>query len=1071
MEVKFSPSANIIRDSQKELRYIITPNAERVARQITNDFKKGFHSFSIVGSYGTGKSLFLLALQQTLQGRRKYFDISLTAGKGKVQVINFVGEYQSIINSFAEQLGVRTKSGGNQEVLDTIYQEYEKVGKKDGLLIIAVDEMGKFLEYAAKNHPEKELYFIQQLAEFVNDKQRNILFISTLHQSFESYTNVLNESQRKEWSKVKGRLKDLPFNEPVEQLLLLASKHFNQIFSYKTQKENIEELISLNKKSHAFSTSKEFAEKIGKEIYPLDIFSAYVLTLALQQYGQNERSLFTFLESTDQFGVNQWEPKQSKFYSLSNVYDYLLYNFYSFISTAKHNPHYTQWASIKSAIERAESVIEKDLSVALQLIKTIGLLNLFASKGGKINGDFLKKYCKLCLGTDNISSALSELEKYKIVRFNKYSQSYKLLEGTDLDIDAELLRVGSKIDEVTDVLGSLRPYFDQTFVTAKSVSYLSGTPRNFEVIISEEPIYQTPKDEVDGYINIIFNEDYTEKQLKASSQKTEEAILYGYFQNTTQIKNLLLEIEKMEKVLEENHDDAVARKELKTIIEHQKNLLNHYVLDGFYSKDKIVWAFDGNKKTISSKKQFNRLLSEICVNVYSETPTYRNELVNKHKTSNARKLFFAAMVNNCDKPNLGFKDNEFPPEKTVYLSLLKENGMHRETKQGHELIPPDRNSSFAEVWQECERFLDKSKNSKRKLSELIDILSARPYKLKLGLIDFWLPTFLFIKRGDYALYQDGIFSPNINESILYLVTRNPQEFEVKAFELSGIRLKLFNKYREYLQLSKKAKLTNDAFIESIRPFLTFYKQLPEYCKNTQLLSKEAKALRIAIVNAQDPEKVFFEDFPAALKLTLDELSNSNKALAKFAQALNETVDEIKNAYRELLNRIEKFIQDEVVADKGEFPSYKKSLQNRFSSIREHQLLPHQRAFMQRLNSPLDDRDSWIASIAQPIIQKPLDQIIDEDECKLKDKILHLVKELDNLREIYKEQKSNNEVIKLDLTTIKSGLKSSIIEIPKGKTVEVEKLVNEIQKQLKSRENISLAVLAKLLSEQLKDAKS
>ncbi|MBA7533981.1 hypothetical protein ES705_26227 [subsurface metagenome] len=149
-----------------------------------------------------------------------------------------------------------------------------------------------------------------------------------------------------------------------------------------------------------------------------------------------------------------------------------------------------------------------------------------------------------------------------------------------------------------------------------------------------------------------------------------------------------------------------------------------------------------------------------------------------------------------------------------------------------------------------------------------------------------------------------------------------------------------------------------------------------------------------------------------------------------------------------------------------FSEYKSKLKKRFTTVREHQLLPHQKVFLQRVSSPIVERDSWIASIAQAVLKKPLDQISDREEQVLKDKLLHFVKELDNLREIQQGQKDNNEVLKFDLTTINNGLRSRVIEIPRGKKKEVKKLVNEIRKQLKSKENISVAVLAKLLEEKL-----
>ena len=62
MTLNLSPSVNIIRDADRPFRYIETANSRHIFEQISLAFKSGVRSFSIVGSYGTGKSAFLLAL-------------------------------------------------------------------------------------------------------------------------------------------------------------------------------------------------------------------------------------------------------------------------------------------------------------------------------------------------------------------------------------------------------------------------------------------------------------------------------------------------------------------------------------------------------------------------------------------------------------------------------------------------------------------------------------------------------------------------------------------------------------------------------------------------------------------------------------------------------------------------------------------------------------------------------------------------------------------------------------------------------------------------------------------------
>ena len=169
-----------------------------------------------------------------------------------------------------------------------------KLKKENKFLFIVVDEFGKILEHAAKNNPERELYFLQKLAEFVNVPTRNIILLTTLHQNFSAYAGNLTESQRNEWLKVKGRYKELVFSEPVEQLLFLAAEQISNS-ELKYDSADIVELLALAKRTKFISPQLD--GKSIKKLFPLDAFSAMCMTKAIQRYGQNERTLFSFLMS------------------------------------------------------------------------------------------------------------------------------------------------------------------------------------------------------------------------------------------------------------------------------------------------------------------------------------------------------------------------------------------------------------------------------------------------------------------------------------------------------------------------------------------------------------------------------------------------------------------------------------------------------------------------------------------------------------------------------------------------------------------------------------------------------
>ena len=64
--MSFSTSVNISRDFGKTPDYIITANARQAVGKIVNQYSAGIHSFCLIGSYGTGKSSFVLALENCL---------------------------------------------------------------------------------------------------------------------------------------------------------------------------------------------------------------------------------------------------------------------------------------------------------------------------------------------------------------------------------------------------------------------------------------------------------------------------------------------------------------------------------------------------------------------------------------------------------------------------------------------------------------------------------------------------------------------------------------------------------------------------------------------------------------------------------------------------------------------------------------------------------------------------------------------------------------------------------------------------------------------------------------------
>lgn len=1067
--MKYTPSINIVQTVFNPQSYIVTQNAKGVVGNIVDSFNAGVHSFNIIGSYGTGKSNFILALQDSLENKSGILvkNKGQFNGVGKIKFVNIVGDYASLQKILTDNLFPTTASDNLFENLKKFFKDADKQGE---FIFLVIDEFGKLLEYAAKNNPERELYLFQKFTEFINDANRNAILLTTLHQNFNSYARSLTESQRNEWTKVKGRFKEIVFNEPVEQLLYLASKRIGRT-PRKVVNNNFEKIYNLAVSSKFASASISYETALS--LYPMDLFAAQALTLSIQRYGQNERTLFSFLEATGQGSLQAFVEGKNTTYSLADVYDYDIYNFYSYLSEI--NADSAAWTSIRVSLERVEGLFEGDIATnAIALVKTIGMINLFGKAGVQLDKNALSVYARTALGINTPSDIIDLLTQYKIIRYATYKSQYILFEGTDVNIEGELLKAAGIVPRSKDVIEKLLTNFNLPIEFANASYFRKGTPRYFEYKISEQPIIQQPQDEIDGFINLIFNEDLSLKDILQQTANVEEAILYAYFKKADRIIDHVWQLDKLAYVQNDiDSNDKVAQKEIKSLIAHEQELLNMSVLNTLFSYNSdVVWVYKGEVINISSKAAFNKRLSEICDQVYCDTPVYINEMVNKHKPSSAistaRVNFLSHLLdNNGTEENLGFEEGKFPPEKTIYLTLLRNTGIHRRLGREYLLGEP-RTESFMPLWNVCEAFLDSTKEKPRKLGELIKILRSRPFKLKQGVIDLWLPAFLIIKKNDYSLYNDtGVYIHTITREVLDIMQKSPAGFSVKAFNVEGVKLDLFSKYREALGIIQDAEFTADSLIETIKPFLIFYKKLNKYAKQTKRLDKTTVKFRAALASAKDPEKTFFDDLPRALGFKDAEIAHNDEVLRRYVELLQKAIRDLRMCYSNLINRLERILVEELGLKSKEFASYKAELDQRYSSIKTYLLTERQKTFLTRVLAQNTDRVTWYQSLAYVVLDKQLETLMDEEEAYLIENLVHSFKELLKYAELSnKGLTSDDNFFRFEMIANDGVSTQQVVQLSTAKAKQAKALEAKIDMLLSGDSDIDAFALLSIIKKKL-----
>ena len=448
-------------------------------------------AFTWTGPYGTGKSSLVVALSAALNGSFELREItSSILGAATIEtlwdalpprtkgwrILPVVGRRDRPAQVVGEAIessrlvrNGRIGSWSDDAVFETLTRIAKRAPKQYGGLIVFIDEMGKFLEGAA--YDGTDIYFFQQLAELASRSNNRLVVVGILHQAFEEYAYRLSRDMRDEWAKIQGRFVDLAISiGPDEQLDLLG-----RAIEVEGQLRESAELP----KRVAAMLHRSTPPRLLEACWPLHPVTACLLgPISRRRFGQNQRSLFGFLSSTEPLGFQDFlqTAAEGDLYAPEILWDYLRVNLEPSIIAS---PDGHRWAMAVDALERSHATGGDDLEV--RLLKVIALVDLFKERSGLVASAEL-----LCLAMSDrnqleIRQALERLEDASLVVFRKFNNSYSIFEGSDFDIEHAVDEAYETVGEIDfsrlTVLAGLQP------VIAKRHYHETGAIRWFETAV------------------------------------------------------------------------------------------------------------------------------------------------------------------------------------------------------------------------------------------------------------------------------------------------------------------------------------------------------------------------------------------------------------------------------------------------------------------------------------------------------------------------------------------------------------------------------------------------------------
>ena len=1063
----------------------------------------GQGAFTWTGPYGSGKSSLVVALSALLNGSaslrakaEKVFGQELTntisetlpSGTEGWRIVPVVGVRDDPVRVIGEaarreRVVKRRPRGGWSEsnLIKALTDAAEYKPDRNGGVVLFIDEMGKFLEGAVRDG--SDIYIFQQLAEAASRSKGRLLVIGILHQSFEEYTHRLSHEIRDEWAKVQGRFIDLVVNATGEEQIELISRAIESDSQPEIMDDISSKVAQVTQKNDR-ANFEQVASRLSA-CWPLHpVVTCLLGPISRRRFGQNQRSLFGFLNSAELFGFQDFlkHAQDEMLYTPNMLWDYLRANLEPSILAS---PDGHRWALAAEALERCESQDGKEIHT--RLLKTIAIIDLFKERSGIVANFNILKTCFHEISDQELRGALSKLNNWSFTIFKKYLETHAIFAGSDFDIDQATRSALEQINEIN--FNELKSLAGIQPILAKRHYHETGTLRWFEVNII--PIsalfdaverYQPEKGAIGQFILAVPTEGENEEEAKKLCREAADYdapwnSMVGMSKASWAIVPLARELLALEWVSDEHPElagDSVARREVSARLVALQSLLETELRKSF---DNAQWFGKTHTAQRLRHAELNNIASELADSRFTRCPRLHNELLNRQKPSGsavaAQNILLRRMVLNKGEDRLGIQ--KFPAEAGLFVSILEASGLYRQDKDQWRFLSPDENSDTCHLIPMWEAAIKLVQEKTIAVSDLYDLWRAPPYGVKDGLLPVLSVAFILSQQEKLAVYREGLFKARFDDVDVDYLAKDPSTIQIRWMDLSDIARRLLSEMAAIVRdLDETNRLTQLEPIDVARGLVAIYDQLPQWSKRTMRLSANAVRIRDMFKRARDPNKFLFDDIPETLGQDISQIDE--QALHHVVNNVRDGLTELVKAYPSMLHRL----RDTLLSELGVHnisPQSLNELCDRAENIRQVIGDFKLEAFIGRI-SQFNDTDASIEDIASLAASKPPRHWIDPDLDRTTVEIAELAQKFLRAETFARVKGRPDKRHAIAIVVGMDGRPTTIHDefaVTDMERSQVDGLINRVDKALEDsgekQRNIILAALAELSTRYLKQAAS
>nr|MBP7868675.1 hypothetical protein [Bacillota bacterium] len=566
VQKRFLRSANLERDFRDTSAfdgYVLTDEVRSHVSRLASGLapQSGQRAWRITGDYGSGKSSFALLLAHLFSDRFSQLPgalqsaVSLAdAKKPNLLPVLVTGSRsglsdalllsletalrslsgrapRSVAREIATLLACQHEDLPDQVVIRVVQRACNLVVEHkfaDGLLII-IDELGRFLEFAALRPERQDVGVLQSLAEAAcRSGERPLFVIGLLHQGFSAYAEHLSQSAQREWEKIAGRFEELVFAQPLDQIAgLIADATSLKMDMMAPERVSAAERHmgqTLRLGWYGAAPASHALTKLSARIFPLHPTVIPALVRFFRRFGQNERSLFSFLLSNEEFALLDFCSRpleESRYYRLHDLYDYIRSAFGHRLAAQSYRSH---WSHIDSTVQ---SFTDGD-ALELQILKTVGLLNLLDQAPLLATMEAIVAcVADKASSAKKVEAAVIRLAEKRRVLYRRGGPSgYCLWPFTSVNLDRAYEDANQALGPIDRVAPMVKDYLHERPLVARRHYIETGNLRHFRVVYSGladvQQLLESHCTDSDGLILVPLSENRQEhrKALDFASSAT-----------------------------------------------------------------------------------------------------------------------------------------------------------------------------------------------------------------------------------------------------------------------------------------------------------------------------------------------------------------------------------------------------------------------------------------------------------------------------------------------------------------------------------------------------------------------